>query len=283
MSRTTSATSPGSASSTRDARTSGGSGSGRRTASPSPGHGSGVRRRSGTRSIRDIAAARSTTSCSTGSRPRPKGGAARARRSRRTRNASRSCVPAATRSSPPPACSRTTSASWAISPTRSLPDGLPAAHGRARRPRGARRAASGRLGAFAGHGGELLELQTVWPYRADLDCVVEAPDGSLVAYCLAWLDDANRVGELEPVGTHPDYRRRGLAVSRVPVRAPSAEGRGSDARHRLLDRGLGGDGAVRVDRPAPAHALAPAPEAAVGSDRDGRSGGTAAGGVCRAR
>jgi ribosomal protein S18 acetylase RimI-like enzyme len=55
------------------------------------------------------------------------------------------------------------------------------------------------------------KLQTVWPYRADLDCVAEDPDGSLVAYCLAWLDDANRVGELEPVGTHPDYRRRGLA------------------------------------------------------------------------
>ena len=54
------------------------------------------------------------------------------------------------------------------------------------------------------------KLQTVWPYRADLDCVVEA-DGSLVAYTLAWLDDANRVGELEPVGTHPDHRRRGLA------------------------------------------------------------------------
>ena len=55
------------------------------------------------------------------------------------------------------------------------------------------------------------KLQTVWPYRANLDCVVEAPDGSLVAYSLAWLDDANGVGELEPVGTHPDYRRRGLA------------------------------------------------------------------------
>jgi ribosomal protein S18 acetylase RimI-like enzyme len=55
------------------------------------------------------------------------------------------------------------------------------------------------------------KLQTVRPYRADLDCVVEAPDGSLVAYALAWLDDANRVGELEPVGTHPDHRRRGLA------------------------------------------------------------------------
>jgi ribosomal protein S18 acetylase RimI-like enzyme len=30
-------------------------------------------------------------------------------------------------------------------------------------------------------------------------------------YCLAWLDDANRVGELEPVGTYPDHRRPGLA------------------------------------------------------------------------
>ena len=55
------------------------------------------------------------------------------------------------------------------------------------------------------------KLQTAWPYRADLDCVVEAPDGSFAAYCLAWLDDENRVGELEPVGTHPDHRRRGLA------------------------------------------------------------------------
>ena len=54
-------------------------------------------------------------------------------------------------------------------------------------------------------------VQAAWPYRADLDCVVEAPDGSFAAYCLAWLDDENRVGELEPVGTHPDHRRRGLA------------------------------------------------------------------------
>jgi ribosomal protein S18 acetylase RimI-like enzyme len=70
------------------------------------------------------------------------------------------------------------------------------------------------------------KLQTVWPYRADLDCVVEAPDGSLVAYCLAWLDDANRVGELEPVGTHPDYRRRGLAsaVCRFALRRLREEG-----------------------------------------------------------
>ena len=56
-------------------------------------------------------------------------------------------------------------------------------------------------------------VQAAWPYRRDLDCVVEAPDGSFAAYCLAWLDDANRVGEFEPVGTHPDYQRRGLATA----------------------------------------------------------------------
>lgn len=54
-------------------------------------------------------------------------------------------------------------------------------------------------------------LQREWPYRADLDHVVEAPDGTFAAFCIAWLDEANRGGLLEPVGTHPDHRRRGLA------------------------------------------------------------------------
>jgi ribosomal protein S18 acetylase RimI-like enzyme len=56
-------------------------------------------------------------------------------------------------------------------------------------------------------------VMRAWPYRRDLDCVAVAPDGRLAAYALAWLDDDNRVGELEPVGTHPDFRRRGLAAA----------------------------------------------------------------------
>jgi predicted N-acetyltransferase YhbS len=47
-------------------------------------------------------------------------------------------------------------------------------------------------------------------YRADLDCVAIAPDGSVAAYALAWLDEENGVGEFEPVGTHGDHQRRGL-------------------------------------------------------------------------
>jgi predicted N-acetyltransferase YhbS len=47
-------------------------------------------------------------------------------------------------------------------------------------------------------------------YRADLDCVAIAPDGSVAAYVLAWLDEVNGVGEFEPVGTHADHQRLGL-------------------------------------------------------------------------
>ncbi|MGI9113287.1 MAG: GNAT family N-acetyltransferase [Gaiellaceae bacterium] len=53
-------------------------------------------------------------------------------------------------------------------------------------------------------------LRTLPPYREELDVVVEAPDGSFAAYALAWIDEENGVGELEPVGTHPDHQRRGL-------------------------------------------------------------------------
>lgn len=56
-------------------------------------------------------------------------------------------------------------------------------------------------------------VMRAWPYRAELDCIAVAPDGRVAAYSLAWLDDENRVGELEPVGTHTDFRRRGLAAA----------------------------------------------------------------------
>lgn len=52
-----------------------------------------------------------------------------------------------------------------------------------------------------------------WPYRADLDCVLEAPNGTFAAYVLCWYDEDNRVGEFEPVGTHPDHRRRGFGAA----------------------------------------------------------------------
>lgn len=54
-------------------------------------------------------------------------------------------------------------------------------------------------------------LMATWPYRPEVDWVVEGPDGAFVATALGWLDEVNRVGLLEPVGCAPAYRRRGFA------------------------------------------------------------------------
>ena len=48
-------------------------------------------------------------------------------------------------------------------------------------------------------------------YRGDLHVLVEAPDGTMASSAIMWLDEVNRTAEFEPVGTHPDHRRRGLA------------------------------------------------------------------------
>ncbi|MBI1257608.1 MAG: GNAT family N-acetyltransferase [Chloroflexi bacterium] len=63
-------------------------------------------------------------------------------------------------------------------------------------------------------------------YQRDLDLLVIAPDGQIAAFCLCWLDTVNRVGLFEPVGTHPAYRRRGLArvVMTEGLRRMQAEG-----------------------------------------------------------
>jgi ribosomal protein S18 acetylase RimI-like enzyme len=57
------------------------------------------------------------------------------------------------------------------------------------------------------------QVRAEWPYRESLDCVVEAPDGRFAAYCLCWPDDEHAVGEFEPVGVRPEFRRRGLGAA----------------------------------------------------------------------
>jgi ribosomal protein S18 acetylase RimI-like enzyme len=95
-------------------------------------------------------------------------------------------------------------------------------------------------------------LLTVPHYRVEDDLVVEAPDDSLAAYALTWWDPDGRVGELEPVGTHPDHQRRGL--SRAVVSA---------AVERLHDRGASIVQVYSDAAEAPAEAL----YAAVGFER----------------
>lgn len=55
-------------------------------------------------------------------------------------------------------------------------------------------------------------VQGTWPYRADLHVLVEAPDATLAAAAIIWFDPVSRTAEFEPVGTHPAYRRQGLAT-----------------------------------------------------------------------
>ncbi|MFC2079456.1 GNAT family N-acetyltransferase [Candidatus Bipolaricaulota bacterium] len=56
------------------------------------------------------------------------------------------------------------------------------------------------------------ELQKAPDYRKEHDLFIVAPDGTYAACCIVWYDAVNRVGHLEPLGTHPDYRRKGLAT-----------------------------------------------------------------------
>ena len=48
-------------------------------------------------------------------------------------------------------------------------------------------------------------------FRHDLVPIVRAADGTLASYCMSWWDPRSVSVEIEPLGTHPDYRRAGLA------------------------------------------------------------------------
>ena len=48
-------------------------------------------------------------------------------------------------------------------------------------------------------------------HNYDLHLIAEAPDGSFAAFAGLTVDVHNRYAVFEPVGTHPDHRRKGLA------------------------------------------------------------------------
>jgi mycothiol synthase len=64
-------------------------------------------------------------------------------------------------------------------------------------------------------------------YDPELDVVAVSPGGQIGAFCIVWPDPVNKVGLFEPVGTHPDYQRRGLGKAVM-----------SDSLRRLKDRGM---------------------------------------------
>ena len=104
-------------------------------------------------------------------------------------------------------------------------------------------------------------------FRPDLVTIALTRDGTVASYCIGWLDPITRTLEIEPLGTHRDYRRLHLATAVVhevihrawdsgakdvlvwnePKSNPSAyglyTGAGMRPRRRIADltRSLGGD------------------------------------------
>ena len=56
-----------------------------------------------------------------------------------------------------------------------------------------------------------LSLIALPVYDPSLDILAVAPDGSLIATCICWADEASGVGVFEPVGVAPVHRGRRLA------------------------------------------------------------------------
>jgi mycothiol synthase len=81
-------------------------------------------------------------------------------------------------------------------------------------------------------------------YRAELDLVVVAPDGSYAAFCLCWFDPANHTGLIEPMGTVPRFRRSrcGRAVLTEGLRRLRALG----AREVFVTVDAGAEGARQL-------------------------------------
>ena len=62
-----------------------------------------------------------------------------------------------------------------------------------------------------------------------------APDGTFAAYAAVCWDSCNRRGTFEPVCTHPDHRRRGLAKALMLEGMRRAQALGAD----VIDVGTG--------------------------------------------
>ena len=58
---------------------------------------------------------------------------------------------------------------------------------------------------------QMHDLVVTMPdFTRELVPIVVAPGGRLAAYCIAWFDPRTRTTEIEPLGTHPEFRRLGL-------------------------------------------------------------------------
>jgi ribosomal protein S18 acetylase RimI-like enzyme len=60
-----------------------------------------------------------------------------------------------------------------------------------------------------------VELRKSPAYDADLDLVVEGPDGSFASCCICWADQVSGMGKFEPVGARPGARGKGATRAMI--------------------------------------------------------------------
>ena len=70
------------------------------------------------------------------------------------------------------------------------------------------------------------QIRRMPAYEETLDIVLDT-GGGFAGYCICWEDAISRVGNFEPVGTHPDWRGRGVGRSVI-----------IEGLHRLQQRGM---------------------------------------------
>lgn len=57
----------------------------------------------------------------------------------------------------------------------------------------------------------LTEVMQKPGYAPEREIVTATPDGRIASFAVYWMDHKNKVGHFEPVGTHKDFQRKGLA------------------------------------------------------------------------
>jgi ribosomal protein S18 acetylase RimI-like enzyme len=90
------------------------------------------------------------------------------------------------------------------------------------------------------HDARYLRFMRSAAYERERDIVAVAPDGRIGAFAIHWPDTEMALAQFEPVGTDPDFQRRGLARTVIAASLARLETLGI-ARARIM---TGGDNAA---------------------------------------
>jgi ribosomal protein S18 acetylase RimI-like enzyme len=79
-------------------------------------------------------------------------------------------------------------------------------------------------------------------YKPEIDLVAVTPDGLLAGFCICWL--WQDVGQLEPLGVHPEYQ--GLGLGRALELAALQQLRQHGVRTVCVDHGSNNEKAINL-------------------------------------